>query len=145
MPTLNYYLNALGRCSAFYRSEALEGTELRAHDMPYLFYICRHPGQPQEGIAKALYVHKTKVTRCVTRLEVGGYLTRTPDPADKRALLVYPTERAMALLPRLREINAAWHAVLTDGFSAEETAQFEALLQRALANARSKVDGGDTP
>ena len=141
MPTLNYYLNALGRCATLYRSEALEGTGLRAHDMPYLFHICRHPGQSQEEIARALYVHKTKVTRCMTRLEEAGYLTRTTDPTDKRALSVHPTDQAMELLPRLREINAAWHAVLTDGFSEVETAQFEALLQRALANARHRVDG----
>ena len=142
MPTLNYYLNALGRCATLYRTEGLEGTGVHPHDMPYLFHICRHPGQSQDGIAKALYVHKTKVTRRVTRLEEQGFLTRTPDPEDKRALLVYPTQRAMEVLPRLREINAAWHAVLTKDFSPAQTEQFVALLQQALISARAEVDGG---
>ena len=141
MPTLNYYLNALGRCSAFYRTDALEGTGIRPHDMPYLFHVCRHPGTTQDCIAKALYVHKTKITRSVTYLEEQGFLMRSPSPEDKRALQVYPTQKALELLPRLREINATWHTVLTKGFSDEETAQFEALLIRALRNARSAVDG----
>ena len=29
MPTLNYYLNALGRCTAFYRAAALQDSDVR--------------------------------------------------------------------------------------------------------------------
>jgi DNA-binding MarR family transcriptional regulator len=141
MPTLNYYLNGIGRCTTLYRGHRLEGTELVPGDVPYLFHICHHRGEPQEAIAKALYVHKSKVTRRVTRLEEQGYLTRTPDPQDRRALLVYPTEKALDVLPRLREINAAWHAALTTGFTPEESEQLMALLSRALRNARATVDG----
>ena len=140
MPTLNYYLNALGRCGAMFRGNRLQGTGVEPSDMPYLFRICRHPGQTQEALAKALYVHKCKVTRHVTRLEAQGYLTRIPDPEDRRALLVHPTEKALEVLPRLREVNAAWHAALTDGFTPEESEQFVELLSRALQNARATVD-----
>ena len=141
MPTLNYYLNAIGRCTTLYRTEALEGTGICAGDMPYLFHVCHHPGKTQDAIGAALYVNKTAVTRRITHLEELGLLTREPDPEDRRALRVFPTERAMALLPRLGEINAAWHDVLTEGFSAEEAEQLRTLLIRALQNARERIDG----
>ncbi len=140
MPTLNYYLNALGRCSTTFREDRLQGTDIGANDFPYLFRICRHPGLSQDALSRALYVHKCKITRCVTRLEAAGYLTRTQDPADKRALLLYPTEKALKIQPLLREINTAWLETLTADFTPEETEQFATLLERALANARAAVE-----
>ena len=140
MPTLNYYLNALGRCGTAFREDRLQGTDIGANDFPYLFRICRHPGLSQDALARALYVHKCRVTRCVSRLEAAGYLTRTQDPADKRALLLYPTQKALEALPLLREINAAWQEALTADFTPEEAAQFHTLLERALVNARATVE-----
>ena len=117
MPTLNYYLNAIARCTALYRAEALQGSDVSPGDVPYLFHICRHPGLTQEGLGRALYVNKTAVTRHVTHLEQCGLLTRTPAAEDKRALLLHPTQKALEALPALRALNAAWHAVLTEGFT----------------------------
>ena len=141
MPTLNYYLNALGRCGNLFRSHRLQGTGVDSGDMPYLFFVCRHPGETQDAIGKALYVHKCRVTRHITRLETQGYLSRTPDPSDKRALLVYPTQKALDLLPLLREVNAAFQAALSADFTEQESEQFVSLLSRALQNARLAVDG----
>ena len=141
MLTLNYYLNALGRCATLYRAEALNGTDVRASDMSYLFYICHHPGLSQDALAHALYVNKTMITRRITHLEEEGFLTRSTAAEDKRVLLVYPTQKALDTLPLLREINAAWHAALTTGFTPEESEQLMALLSRALQNARVTVDG----
>lgn len=143
MPTLNYYLNALGRCTAFYRAAALQDSDVNPGDMPYLFHVCRHPGLTQDALGRALYVNKTAVTRHVTHLEECGFLTRVPCSEDKRALLLHPTQKALDVLPQLREINAAWHAVLTDGFTEEEATQFISLLSRALTNARAKVEEGE--
>ena len=88
-------------------------------------------------------MNKSSVTRHIARLEEAGLLTRTPSPDDKRVLLVYPTEQAIGLLPRLREVGGLWHAALTNGFTEEETAQFEDLLSRAMENARRAADEED--
>ena len=142
MPTLNYYLNALGRCTALYRAEALQGSDVCPTDVPYLFHVCRHPGLTQDALSRALYVNKTAVTRHVTHLEECGFLCRVPCAEDKRALLLHPTQKALDALPMLRKLNAAWHAVLTEGFTEQESAQFISLLDRALSNARAKVEEG---
>ena len=145
MPTLNYYLGTLGRCCNTFRGRRLEGKELGPDDMSYLFLVCKEPGYSQDTLARRLCVHKSRVTRHVTRLEEAGYITRTPDPKDKRAMLVFPTDKAFEVLPLLREINGAWHDVLTSGFTPEETEQLKALLTRALANARRAVENEEEP
>lgn len=140
MPSYNRFINTVGRCSALWRAARLAGTGVGPCDHPYLFYICRHPGVSQDTLCRALYVNKSSVTRHLSRLETQGYVTRTQDPADRRSLLVAPTEKAMAVLPLLREMAGEWNEVLTEGFSPEEQAQFAALLERALDNARRHVE-----
>ncbi|MBQ8342408.1 MAG: MarR family transcriptional regulator [Clostridia bacterium] len=141
MPSLNRSLNVIGRCGTLFRTKHLEGTGVDAFNYFYLFYICRNPGVSQEALSKALYVNKSSVTRHIARLEEAGLLTRTPSTEDRRVMLVYPTEKAIALLPALREVGGLWHAALTSGFTAEETALFETLLSRAMENARKAADG----
>lgn len=141
MPSLNRSLNVIGRCGTLFRARHLEGSGVDAFNYFYLFYICRNPGVSQDALSKALYVNKSSVTRHIARLEEAGLLTRTPSTEDRRMMLVYPTEKAIALLPTLREVGGLWHDAITDGFTPEETAQFESLLARAMENARRAADG----
>lgn len=145
MPSLNRSLNVIGRCGTLFRAHRLEGTGVDAFNYFYLFYICRHPGVSQDALSRALYVNKSSVTRHIAHLETAGFLTRTPSTEDRRVMQVYPTEKATALLPFLREISGQWRAALTDGFTPEETALFEELLSRAMANAQKITDGEDKP
>ncbi len=141
MPTFGYYLNALGRCGGTFRAARMAGTGVGPHDQAYLFYICRHPGESQEALGRALFVHKSHVTRHIAHLEREGFVTRTPDAQDKRVMRVYPTEKAEQILPRLREVGAEWRAILSADFTPEELATFEGLLARALQNGRAYLQG----
>jgi len=140
MPSLNYAINALGRCAALLRGKRLEETDLGAYDTPYLFCVCRHPNISQEALGRRLAVNKSNVTRRLAALEEKGYVTRTPSPEDRRVLLVNPTQKALDILPFLRTVSQEWMDAITVGFTDEETAQFQALLARALENARAAID-----
>ena len=140
MPSVSHCVNALGRVGAIFRAARLEGTGVGPYDQSYLFYICHHPGASQEALSRALYVGKSHVTRHVTHLEKEGFITRTPLAEDRRVMQVWPTDRALAILPRLREIAGEWRGAMMSDFTAEEIACFEALLTRALANGRAAVD-----
>lgn len=133
-------LNAIVRYGNQWRAPKLEGTGIGPCDRPYLFYICHHPGQSQDTISLALCVNKSSVARRLAYLEREGYVTRTPDESDHRVLLIHPTEKAMALLPALRELSREWNAIITAGFSEDEVEQFSRLIARAFANARQKAE-----
>jgi len=54
--------------------------------------------------------HKQLVGRTVDELEALGYVTRAPDPADRRAKLVVPTPRGRAVvrLPGMSSPGGGW-------------------------------------
>ena len=137
MLTPNRFVNVAGRCSTLWFSTRLEGTGLEPCDQPYIFFLCRHPRCTQDELSRMLFVNKSSVTRRLARLERLGYVTRTQDPEDKRALLVEPTDKAIEVRQQLHTLAKEWNAQLTAGFSEEEMNQFTALLERALCNAKA--------
>lgn len=56
----------------------------------------------------------------VETLISGGYLTRTPDPADRRKHRLVPTAKAAGLIRAGREMQAHFTEALRAGITAEE-------------------------
>ena len=132
-------MNTITRCKNLWYTDKLEGTGIGAGDRLYLLYVCRHPNVSQDTLSAALYVNKSSVTRRLAHLEKEGFVTRTPSEADRRVMLVAPTERALALLPRLAELRAEWNAIITEGFTEAELEAFSSLINRALENAKQRA------
>lgn len=75
-------------------------------------------------LANAEGVTQPTMTTLVTRLERDGLVTRSPDPADARAVLARITEEGLA---RLAGMRAARAAVLDAALAELEPAEREAL------------------
>ncbi len=85
------------------------------------------PGSQQE-LAHHLGVDRTVMTYLLDDLERAGLIERHPDPADRRARRIAPTERGRALLGDLDErLGAAEEQVLA-GLTAADRQAFRALL-----------------
>ena len=135
MPSLMRYINIVTRCAAIWRADKLEGTELGDQHHSYIFVVCRHPGISQDTIARRLFLNKSNVTRSLAYLEEHGFVTRERDPEDRRQTLVYPTEKALEILPRVREIIKGWNSYITEGFTEEEMEMYMAMTERIAARA----------
>ena len=140
MQSLNRLISTVSRCGALWRTERLTDTGVGPHDHPYLFYICHHPGVSQDELWRALYVNKSSVTRHMAHLEAEGFITRAPSENDRRVMQVYPTEKGMTALPFLRQVSGEWNAILTAGFSEKERESLVSLLERAMQNAKNKLE-----
>ena len=101
------------------------------------------PFVPEEGIqvselAQLARVRKQSMAQSVEQLEKQGYLERRPDPSDRRARLVFLTERGKAVRPVAvkagREVESRW-AKLT---SKEDVEQLRESLQTLLAKLRDQ-------
>lgn len=105
----------------------------------------QNPGVSQEKLSKLIYVHKSNVARQLNSLEEKGFVTRVPDPRDKRSLLVYPTEKAQNALPFIREVHRRWNESVLAGFSEEERSAVASLMEKLSSNARRVAEelGGD--
>ena len=121
-------ITEIARCGAQYRTEALAPMGLKACHASYLTEVCDHPGISQDQLAGRICINKSNVARQVAILEEEGFLTRTPAPGDKRTMALYPTEKTLVLLPRIRPILRDWEACLTAELSEEEKALLEGLL-----------------
>ena len=130
------------RCAMSYRERELEDTGLAGCQTPYLLALYRHEGQTQEELARYLNVNKSSVTRQLAILEDKGYIRREPDPNDRRSLLVYPTDQALALKERMRHVLRDWNAYLTADFTDEEREQLSRLMERVAERAEAYVKGG---
>jgi DNA-binding MarR family transcriptional regulator len=87
-------------------------------------------------LARLSGLHKQTVGRLVDELEQLGYVERQPDPADRRAKLVVPTERGLAQLRRGDEIVAEIEQRHAQAAGSRAYAQFRDALRALVARSR---------
>lgn len=126
------------RCGNLYRTSRYESLGLGSYQDSYILNVCAHPGITQEGLSKLIYIHKSNVARQLGSLEEKGFIKRETDPSDKRNMLVYPTEKAYAVLDEIKKVNAEWDRIMLEGFSEEERQEVEK-LSALLAERAKKI------
>lgn len=139
MPRFMKMLNNICRSQAVYRHSRISATDLQTGHYAFILAICRAPGRSQEDLARELCVNKSTVARNINYLEGKGYVSRTPLPQDKRQFSVFPTEKAQAILPEIREASAQWMTQLSEGISPEELEIFSSVLMRMQEKAREII------
>lgn len=140
MGALMKYINRISRCSILFKSGKLEHEGLNAYQHVYIRNICREPGISQDNLAKSIYVNKSTVTRQLALLEQNGFITRTPCEKDKRVMQVFPTRKALDILPEVKRLSAEWEDFITAGLTDEERSFFISILERMMERAAEKVN-----
>ena len=102
----------------------------------YILAICANPGQTQDELASDICVNKSTVARRIDWCLENGFVTREPDPEDKRCLRVYPTEKSLAILPTVRAVAREWTDLITDGIDEEELKIFHSVLLKIEQKAK---------
>lgn len=91
-------------------------------------------------LAAHLYLDKSTASRVVDALERKGYVNRTPDPKDRRALRLEATAAGRRLVQRIEgEILAEERRLLAD-FPPEVRRSMAVLLRRLAEAAADRVD-----
>lgn len=133
------YINTIARCTNLYHDEALRSTGLSSYQSSYIPIVCAKPGITQDQIARELHVNRSSVTRQMTSLEENGFVTRRRSSDDRRAVEVYPTDKAQAVLPAVRAARKSWRSLLLEGMTDEEREALDVLLARLADRAQSLV------
>lgn len=139
MISLMRQISVTYRCALLYREQELDGTGLTGYQTPYLLALYREPGLTQEELARRMDVNKSTITRQLAMLEEKGYIYRMSDENDRRMLRVYPTERAVALRPRLTEVLARWSDYLMGDLKEDEREALLRLMMRVADRAETYV------
>jgi MarR family transcriptional regulator, organic hydroperoxide resistance regulator len=68
------------------------------------------------------------MTKTLQRLERSGFVSRRPDPANRRISIVDVTPRGHALRPEVDRVLAEMHRRMIEGLTAEQTDELLVLL-----------------
>lgn len=91
-------------------------------------------GLRQTELAEYLEMEPIAVGRVIDRLQAAGFVERRPDPRDRRAWRLYPTEQARAVIGDMEEIGRGLRKDATQGIDYDELVQALAVLTRIKDN-----------
>ena len=140
MDSITKALHDIARCQMRHRSSYMEQFGLKGCHARYIMALCEEPGISQEQLTKRLYADKSNIARQIAVLEESGYVRRENDATDKRILHVYPTEKALELLPLIREKQEQWDEFVTKDLTEEEIAQARVILQKMKRQADAFIE-----
>ena len=142
MPRIMKTLNDISRCQALFRNESAargRADGLTPCQHTFVLAICRAPGRTQDELARDICLNKSTVARTLAELERGGFVRREVNKSDKRCMLVYPTEKMLAVHNEVAEVADLWNAEILSGISDSEIEIFRSVLVRMNKNARCAV------
>lgn len=122
---------------------AVKHFRLSGQQMGYLKYIADHKGTSQEELAKAMRIDKGAIAKAVKDMCAKGYVYREPNPHDRRAYCLFPTEKSKQISECGEKHYEEFHKRLTEGMSDEEVEQFKVLLGKITDNMAKIMERGN--
>jgi len=134
------------RARSIFLNNRLRPLGLSAGQFPVLMLLCREQNITQETLVRHYRLDKGTIARAVKKLETAGYLRRTVDPANRRAVRLFLTGKGEQVTPVLREIDREWEEKVCAGLSREEIDRVQALLRALTLNSYCMMqDSGEVP
>ncbi len=105
-----------------------------------LTMLSRHEGLNQGALADLLEVEPITLCRMIDRLEEAGLVERRRDPGDRRAWLIFLTEKARPVITQLRALADDMIDHALGGVGEAEQAQMSATLAHIRNNLNDKPE-----
>jgi len=100
-----------------------------------ILYVLWERGQLTiSEIGRLTSLAKTTLTSMLDRMERAGLITRVPDAQNRRQVFVRITDKARSYREDYEAVSMQMNALFYEGFSPDEIALLEALLERLIAN-----------
>ena len=106
-----------------------------------LAYLTHNQGINQAGLAEMLEIEPITLSRHIDKMEQAGWVTRRPDPNDKRVKLLFISDRVQPLLDEMRSIGRCLLDEVLEGVPPERVEQLVETLQRDPRHPR-RAPGG---
>ncbi|MVA23936.1 MarR family transcriptional regulator [Agrobacterium vitis] len=120
-----------------------EGLGFSAGQFPILLELWEEQGLTQKQLLERVAVEQATMANTLSRMERDGLIERKPHPSDRRAQLVFLTDKGEGL--RDQAISAACEAdeALFHGFRRFEKELMLEFIRQALQNARTSDTGSN--
>ena len=108
-----------------------------------LVRVCRtQGGAPQSHFADLLEIEPISVSRLLDRMEALGWVTRGPDPNDRRVRLVFPTAKALEAFATFKPVADTVYAEALAGMTPAEQRHLTEALTLVIHNLATAPSGG---
>jgi MarR family transcriptional regulator, transcriptional regulator for hemolysin len=106
-----------------------------------LIYLARAP-EPmrQKDLAAALTLDGSSVVRLLDALETAGFIERHGEDRDRRAKIIVPTARGLAIAEQIETVSREVRAATLMGLSGEELDTATRVLERVCRNLAAQQD-----
>ena len=99
-----------------------------------LYVLWQHEDISISSLSAKTSLANTTLTSMLDRMENSDLIVRKPDPTDRRSRLIALTDKARTLQHDYELVSQQMNERYYIGFTESEILQFEAYLQRVLAN-----------
>src|SRR5919107_2045285 len=109
--------------------EALAPWDLSPHQARALAVVCERDGVRLSDLAESLRIAPRSATEVADGLQERGLVERTPDPRDRRAVLLRPTDEGRRIRREIGAARAAASAELFARLSPDDRATLARILR----------------
>ncbi|MBY3553855.1 MarR family transcriptional regulator [Modestobacter lapidis] len=109
--------------------EALAPWDLSPHQARALRVVCAGDGVRLSDLAEALRIAPRSATEVADGLQERGLVERAADPADRRAVVLRPTEAGRRIQRELADARTADSTELFDRLAPADRAELERILR----------------
>ncbi|HWX50780.1 MAG TPA: MarR family transcriptional regulator [Roseomonas sp.] len=139
-PTLGFVLHDVARFLRKRFEQRARCLGLTRSQWQVLAFLAPNEGIHQGGLAELLEVEPITLARIIDRLEEHGLVERRQHPTDRRAWLLFLTERAHPMLERIQRMAERTRAEALEGISEAERTELMRLLLRMRKNLTTACD-----
>ncbi len=132
--TLGFVLHDVARLLRKRFEQRARGLGLTRSQWSVLAHLARHEGINQTSLAEILDVEPITLARLLDRMEAAGWVERRRDPRDRRARLLFLTEKAHPVLAQMWVLGRANREDAMAGLSPAYRDQLIESLLRIKAN-----------
>ncbi|MFB7493646.1 MarR family winged helix-turn-helix transcriptional regulator [Streptomyces sp. NPDC056161] len=130
-PSLLYLVKRVELVVRARLDELLKPSGVTALQYTALTVLERHDGLTAAQLARDSFVTAQSMADMVRTLETRGYVVRRPNPVNRRELLIALTDLGHRLLTEYAQPVRDLERHMTDGLTADRTAQLRAALDHA--------------
>lgn len=139
MESLGQNLRLIARKFNQFLNKELKDIDLSPAEIIYLDLLLEKDGLTQDELAKVASVDKAAITRVIQRLEKKEVVKRLQSETDKRANLIFLTEKAYRYKDILDTSRRKWFKILNVHLTDEEMKRLDTMVAEIAENVKKAV------